>query len=287
MVTTLHGTDITLVGSDRSYLPITRFAIEQSDAVTAISEYLRQKTLTEFGISRPIEVISNFVNCDVFHPQEEKSHRQDFAPHGEKILVHLSNFRPVKRVTDVVEIFARVRKEIPAKLMMIGDGPDRTAAEWMARDKSLTSDILFLGKQNQVQDLLCCADVRCCPATSNRLDWRRWRPWPARFPAICSNVGGLPEVIQDGVEGFLVPPRDVHTMAARALDILTDPDRHRKMGEAGRKRAHLPVLFLQDHPPIRTPLRADAGKELAERPVMRRAPQYTLSRSAFRKRTGT
>ena len=237
IVTTLHGTDITLVGSNRSYLPITRFAIEQSDAATAISEYLRQVTLREFGITRPIEVISNFVNCDIFHPQDKSSHRQDFAKHGEKILVHLSNFRPVKRVTDVVEIFTRVRKEIPAKLLMIGDGPERTAAEWLVRDKDLVGDVLFLGKQNQVQDLLCCADVALLPSDLESFGLVALEAMACAVPCVCSRVGGLPEVVQDGVEGFLVPPRDVDTMAARALEILTDPERHRQMGEAGRRRA--------------------------------------------------
>ncbi len=237
IVTTLHGTDITLVGSNRSYLPITRFAIEQSDATTAISEYLRQVTLREFGIRRPIEVISNFVNCDIFHPQDKGQHRQDFARHGEKILVHLSNFRPVKRVTDVIEIFARVRKEIPAKLLMIGDGPDRTAAEWLVRDQSLVGDVFFLGKQNQVQDLLCCADVVLLPSDLESFGLVALEAMACAVPSICSRVGGLLEVVQDGVEGFLVPPRDVDTMAARALDILMDSELHRRMGEAGRKRA--------------------------------------------------
>lgn len=237
IVTTLHGTDITLVGSNRSYLPITRFAIEQSDAVTAISEYLRQVTVREFGISRPIDVIQNFVNCDVFHPQDKESRRQDFAAPGEKILVHLSNFRPVKRVTDVVEIFARVRKKIPAKLLMIGDGPDRTAAEWLARDKNLVGDVVFLGKQNQVQDLLTCADVALLPSDLESFGLVALEAMACAVPCVCSKVGGLPEVVEDGVEGYLVPPRDVDTMAARALDILTDAERQRQMGEAGRKRA--------------------------------------------------
>ncbi len=237
IVTTLHGTDITLVGSNRSYLPITKFAIEQSDAVTAISEYLRQVTLREFAIARPIEVIHNFVNCDVFHPQDKQSHRRDIAPHGEKILAHLSNFRPVKRVTDVVEIFARVRKEIPAKLLMIGDGPDRTAAEWLVRDKNLTGDVLFLGKQNQVQDLMCCADVVLLPSDLESFGLVALEAMACAVPCVCSKVGGLPEVIDDGVEGFLVPARDVDTMAARALQILNDPELQRRMGEAGRRRA--------------------------------------------------
>ena len=163
-VTTLHGTDITLVGSDRSYLPITRFAIEESDAVTAISEYLRGVTLREFGIRRPVEVITNFVNCDVFQPADGACRRSEFARDGERVLTHLSNFRPVKRVPDVVEIFARVRREIPAKLLLIGDGPDRSRAEWMVREKKLAADVIFFGKQNQVQDLLNCADVMLLPS---------------------------------------------------------------------------------------------------------------------------
>ena len=237
VVTTLHGTDITLVGSDRSYLPITRFAIEQSDAATAISEHLRQVTVREFGISRPIDVIPNFVNCDVFRPGKEASRLREFAPHGEKILVHLSNFRPVKRVTDVVEIFLRVRKEIPAKLLMMGDGPERTAAEWLVRDKGLVSDVVFLGKQNQVQDLLRLADIFLLPSDLESFGLAALEAMASGVPPICSRVGGLPEVVTDGVEGFLVPPRDVETMAACALDLLTDAERHKQMSQAGRRRA--------------------------------------------------
>jgi L-malate glycosyltransferase len=236
-VTTLHGTDITLVGADRSYLPITRFSIEESDAVTAISEYLRDVTLREFGIHRPVEVIPNFVNCDVFHPVEDKSCRQQFAPRGEKILIHLSNFRPVKRVPDVVEIFELVRKEIPAKLLMIGDGPDRTVAEWMAREKNLTSDVIFFGKQNQVQDLLCCGDVLLLPSDIESFGLAALEGMASGVPAVCSRVGGVPEVIRDGVEGFLVEPRDVKTMAARALDILGNPEKQAAMSQAARQRA--------------------------------------------------
>lgn len=237
VVTTLHGTDITLVGLDRSYLPITRFAIEQSDGATAISEYLRQVTVREFGISRPIEVIPNFVNCDIFHPSAQGSLRQEFASRGEKVLVHLSNFRPVKRVTDVVEIFSRVRKEIPAKLFMIGDGPERTAAEWLVREKGLAGDVVFLGKQNQVQHLLCCGDVLLLPSDLESFGLAALEAMACAVPPICSRVGGLPEVINDGVEGFLAPPRDVETMAVRALEILTDSERHKQMGQAGRRRA--------------------------------------------------
>jgi N-acetyl-alpha-D-glucosaminyl L-malate synthase BshA len=236
-VTTLHGTDITLVGADRSYLPITRFSIEQSDGVTAISDYLRQVTLREFEIRRPVEVIPNFVNCDVFQPADSDSRRGEFAPEDEKILVHLSNFRPVKRVTDVVEIFHLVRQQMPAKLLMIGDGPERTAAEWLVRDKRLTSDVIFLGKQNQVQELLNCADVLLLPSDLESFGLAALEGMACGVPAVCSKVGGVPEVFTDGVEGFLVPARDVKTMAARALEILSDPEKREKMGMAARRRA--------------------------------------------------
>lgn len=236
-VTTLHGTDVTLVGMDRSYLPITRFSIEESDGVTAISNYLRDVTVREFGIRRRVEVIPNFVNCDVFRPAREGSRRGEFAPHQEKVLVHLSNFRAVKRITDVVEIFALVGKEVPAKLVMIGDGPDRTVAEWLVREKGLTRDVVFLGKQNQVQDLLNCADVMLLPSEMESFGLAALEGMACGVPAVCSNVGGLPEVIRDGVDGYLVPPRDVQTMAARVLDILTQPERREQMGKAARQRA--------------------------------------------------
>jgi N-acetyl-alpha-D-glucosaminyl L-malate synthase BshA len=236
-VTTLHGTDITLVGSDRSYLPITRFSIEQSDAVTAISEYLERITLQEFGIRRPVRVIPNFVNCDVFKPADGACRRSQFAPAGEKILAHLSNFRPVKRVWDVVEIFARVHREAPVKLLMIGDGPDRARAEWLAREKGLGKDAIFLGKQNGVQNLLNCADVMLLPSEIESFGLAALEAMACGVPAVCSNVGGVPEVIRDGVEGYLVEMGDVDTMAARCLQILTDPGRLKEMGKAARRRA--------------------------------------------------
>jgi len=236
-VTTLHGTDITLVGSDRSYLPITRFSIEESDRVTTISQYLREVTLKEFRIRHPVEVIPNFVNCDVFQPANGRCRREEFARDDERILVHLSNFRPVKRVPDVVEIFELVRREIPAKLLMIGDGPERTIAEWMVREKDLVRDVIFLGKQSQVQHLLNCADVLLLPSDLESFGLAALEGMASGVPAVCSKVGGLPEVIRDGVDGYLVPPRDVKTMAERALDVLTDPDRRERMGRAARARA--------------------------------------------------
>lgn len=236
-VTTLHGTDITLVGMDRSYLPITRFSIEESDAVTAISEYLRQVTVQEFEVRRPVEVIPNFVNCEVFRPRDGHPRRQEFASDGEKILVHLSNFRPVKRIPDVIEIFDLVRREIPAKLLLIGDGPERTTAEWLVRQKGLTHTVIFQGKQNQVQELLNLSDLLLLPSDLESFGLAALEGMACGVPAVCSRVGGMGEVITDGVEGYLVPPRDVKTMAARALEILTSPARHKEMSSAARQRA--------------------------------------------------
>ncbi|MBZ5562358.1 MAG: N-acetyl-alpha-D-glucosaminyl L-malate synthase BshA [Acidobacteriia bacterium] len=236
-VTTLHGTDITLVGMDRSYLPITRFSIEESDAVTAISEYLKRITAEQLEVQRPVEVIPNFVNCDVFRPADGACRRDDFAKPEEKVLVHLSNFRPVKRIPDVIDVFTLVRKEIPAKLLMIGDGPDRTIGEWMVRERKLTQDVLFLGKQSQVQDLLNCADVLLLPSEIESFGLVALEAMACAVPPVCSRVGGLPEVVRDGVDGFLVQPHDVQTMAARTLEILTNPERREEMGRAARQRA--------------------------------------------------
>jgi len=169
-VTTLHGTDITLVGLDRSYLPITRYAIQESDGVTSISNYLRERTITDFDITRPIETITNFVNCDVYTPitdsaQKEKAcERHHFAAPDEPILMHLSNFRPVKRVGDVVKVFARVAQARPAQLVLVGDGPDRSSAEWLAHDLGIQSRVHFLGKQERVSELLALADLFLMPS---------------------------------------------------------------------------------------------------------------------------
>ncbi len=236
-VTTLHGTDITLVGIDRSYLPITRFSIEQSDAVTAISAHLRSKTLELFEPRCEVEVIPNFVNCDLFQPGDCGERRDSLAPEDHKILMHLSNFRPVKRVVDVVEIFSRVAEKVPSTLVLIGDGPDRSAAEGLARDKGLTSQIRFLGKQDRVHELLTCADLLLLPSDMESFGLAALEAMACEVPVICSRVGGVPEVFRDGVEGFLASPRDVDTMAERALRILTDSEFQASMGRAARARA--------------------------------------------------
>ena len=236
-ITTLHGTDITLVGNDRSFLPITRFSIEQSDGVTAISNYLKQKTIEEFDIQRPIEVIPNFVNCDLYCRRDSPAQRAEWAPNGEPILMHLSNFRPVKRVTDVVEIFDRVRQRLRAKLVLIGDGPDRGAVEWLVRQKGLTKDVFLLGKQDRVHEKLGLADLFLLPSDHEAFGLAALEAMACEVPVIATNVGGVPEVIEPGVDGYMVAPRDVDGAARYAMEILSRPDRGREMGKRARANA--------------------------------------------------
>ncbi len=234
-VTTLHGTDITLVGQDRSYLPITRYSIEQSDGVTAISQYLRERTLREFEIKNNIQVVYNFVNCDIYIRDADAAKRRlEYAPNGEKVLVHLSNFRPVKRITDTIEIFDRVRKKLPAKLLLIGDGPDRSKAEWLAVQKGIHNDVLFLGKQDQVYEKLALADVMLLPSELESFGLAALEGMACKVVPIATNVGGVPEMIEHGVSGYLADVGDVETMAKYAIDLLTDNDLLTRMAEASR-----------------------------------------------------
>jgi N-acetyl-alpha-D-glucosaminyl L-malate synthase BshA len=234
-VTTLHGTDITLVGLDPSYLPITRYSIEQSDGVTAISEYLRERTLREFEIKNEIKVVYNFVNCDLYRRTPEAAQqRLQYAPDGERILVHLSNFRPVKRVTDTVEIFDRVRKRIPCKLLLIGDGPDRSRVEWLAAQKGIQHDVIFLGKQDQVYEKLPLADIMLLPSQLESFGLAALEAMACQVVPIATRVGGIPEVIEHGKSGFLADVGDVETMANYAIDLLKDESALQEMAKACR-----------------------------------------------------
>jgi len=234
-VTTLHGTDITLVGLDRSYLPITRFGIEESDGVTSISQYLKEKTLAEFQIKNPIEVIPNFVNCDVYKPLDDRqAARARFAKAGEKILIHLSNFRPVKRVTDVVKVFAQVAKQVPARLLLVGDGPDRSSAEWLAQSLGIQDRVAFLGKQESVNELLPVADLMLMPSELESFGLAALEAMACRVPTIATRVGGVPELIEDEVTGRLFPVGDTEQMADAAVELLGDPKRLAEMARAGR-----------------------------------------------------
>jgi L-malate glycosyltransferase len=240
-VTTLHGTDITLVGLDRSYLPITRFSIQESDGVTSISQYLKEKTVSDFEISRPIEVIPNFVNCDVYTPYTDEAVRAEarkrFARPDESILIHLSNFRPVKRVADAVKVFARVAQQIPAQLVLVGDGPDRSAAEWLVHELGINEKVHFLGKQDRVNELLPLADLMLMPSQLESFGLAALEAMACRVPAIATAVGGVPELIDDGVSGLLYPVGAVEPMGDGAIALLRDRNRLEVMRDAARRTA--------------------------------------------------
>ena len=240
-VTTLHGTDITLVGLDRSYLPITRYAIQESDGVTSISSYLKDKTIQNFDVTRGIEVVPNFVNCDVYTPINDEAVRAEarsrLAAPDEAILMHLSNFRPVKRVVDVVKIFAQVVRETPARLVLVGDGPERSAAEWLARDLKIHEKIHFLGKQDRVNELLPLADLLLMPSELESFGLAALEAMACKVPSIATRVGGVPELVDDGVTGLLYAVGDTDAMAQGALSLLGDRARLEVMREAGRKTA--------------------------------------------------
>jgi N-acetyl-alpha-D-glucosaminyl L-malate synthase BshA len=237
-ITTLHGTDITLVGLDRGYLPITRYAIQQSDGVTSISSYLKGKTVEDFDVTRHIEVIPNFVNCNVYQPIKDEAlrakARERLAEPHEAILMHLSNFRPVKRVVDVVKVFAEVAKEIPARLVLVGDGPDRSAAEWLAHDLGIQCRVHFLGKQERVNELLPLADLMLMPSEMESFGLAALEAMACKVPAIATRVGGVAELVEDGVNGLLYDVGDVDGMAAGALSLLRDRDRLEEMRQASR-----------------------------------------------------
>jgi N-acetyl-alpha-D-glucosaminyl L-malate synthase BshA len=240
-VTTLHGTDITLVGLDRSYLPITRYAIQESDGVTSISSYLKEKTVEDFGVTRGIEVVTNFVNCDVYKPIEDEAARAAAraklaAPH-EAILMHLSNFRPVKRVLDVVKIFAMVERELPSQLILVGDGPDRSAAEWLAHDLGIQAKVHFLGKQERVNELLPLADILLMPSALESFGLAALEAMACKVPSVATRVGGVPELIDDGVTGLLYPVGDIASMSQGALGLLRDREKLDAMREEGRRTA--------------------------------------------------
>jgi L-malate glycosyltransferase len=239
IITTLHGTDITLVGLDPSYLPITRFGIVHSDGVTSISSYLRDRTREAFGITSEIEVIRNFVNCDVYvrNPELAAAMRPRFAAPDERLLVHLSNFRPVKRVQDVVEVFARVSRALPSRLMLIGDGPDRSLTEQLVLRYNLQDRVHFLGKQDNVNELLPLADLMLMPSEMESFGLAALEAMACNVPAIATRVGGVPELIDDGVNGLLFKVGAVEEMAEAAVSLLQDEARLQSLKAAARKTA--------------------------------------------------
>ncbi len=235
-ITTLHGTDITLVGTDRSYFPITKFSIEQSDGITGISEFIRRRTAEVFGVDR-VHVIPNFVNIETYKPDPEKRGAHRLSPNGEKLLIHLSNFRPVKRVWDCIQILARVLRSTPAHLLMVGDGPDRGPAEMLARDLGIQDHVSFLGKQDHVERLIPLAHLLLMPSEVEAFGLAALEAMACGVPPIGTNGGGVPELITNGVDGFLEAAGDVDAQAARAVALLTGDGLHGRMAAAARQTA--------------------------------------------------
>ncbi|WCT11810.1 N-acetyl-alpha-D-glucosaminyl L-malate synthase BshA [Mucilaginibacter jinjuensis] len=237
VVTTLHGTDITLVGNDRTYKPVVEFSINKSDGVTAVSEHLKKDTYRFFDIQKDIRVITNFIDLSRFSLKPKDHFKKAIAPEGEKILVHTSNFRRVKHAQDVVRIFAKVNAVIPSKLLMVGDGQDRPECEQLARDLGVSGNVRFLGKQDAVEEILSVSDLFLMPSQSESFGLAALEAMACKVPVISSNTGGLPELNVEGVTGFLRDVGDVDGMAERAIYILEDEERLAKFKENALEHA--------------------------------------------------
>ncbi len=237
VVTTLHGTDVTLVGLDRAYLRTTQYSIEHSDLVTAVSLYLADYTRSEMGVGRDIRVIPNAVDNERFQPRSSPQLRLSYAHPDEKLLVHVSNFRPVKRIPDVIRIFARVSERLGARLLMIGDGPDRHQAFELAQSLGVNGRVSFLGSFPRIEELLSVCDLFLLPSVQESFGLAALEAMASGVPVVASRIGGIPEVVEDGVTGFLCPATDTEAMAGAALKLLENPELHRRFARAARERA--------------------------------------------------
>ena len=237
VITTLHGTDITLVGLEPSFLPLVKFSIEESDGVTAVSRFLKEKTLTNYNINKEIEVIPNFIDTEVLKPKENGCFRKNLATKGEKIIVHTSNFRQVKRVSDTIRVLEKVIKEVPAKLILVGDGPDRSECERLCRELRLCDRVKFLGKQDGLAEILNSADLFLIPSQSESFGLAALEAMACGVPVVSSSVGGLPELIRHNETGFIAEIGDIDRMAKYSIDLLTNPKKHKIFSENSRKRA--------------------------------------------------
>jgi L-malate glycosyltransferase len=235
--TTLHGTDITLVGLEPSFLPLVKFSIEKSDGVTTVSRFLKEKTLTNYSIEADIRVIPNFVDTNLFKPESHGDFRKAIAPNGEKILVHTSNFRPVKRVPDTIRIFEKVQKEIPSKLILVGDGPDRSECERLSRQLDLCDTVKFLGKQEGLVEILSSSDLFLIPSQSESFGLAALEAMACGLPVVSSSVGGLPELVKHNETGFIAEIGDVDRMAKYALELLGNEKKYKLFSENSRQRA--------------------------------------------------
>ncbi len=244
IVTTLHGTDITLVGSDPSYRHVVEFSIDKSDGVTAVSEYLKQETYSRFDIKKDIRVIPNFIDLERFKKSNKSHFKKAICPDDEKVVVHVSNFRKVKRVPEVVSVFERILKNgIKAKLLLVGDGPERQRAEQQCRDLGICEHVRFLGKLEEVEEVLSIADLFMIPSGSETFGLAALEAMSCSVPVISSNIGGLPEVNIQGETGYLCDLDDIDCMAENAVEVLTNEELHTRMSINARKQAE---RFNQD-----------------------------------------
>ncbi|HVP35544.1 MAG TPA: N-acetyl-alpha-D-glucosaminyl L-malate synthase BshA [Terriglobales bacterium] len=237
LITTLHGTDITLVGADKSFCGITKFSIEESDGVTAVSNFLKKRTNEEFGLKSEIEMIPNFVESERFTPKQDKARRRQFAKDEERVLMHISNFRPVKRVEDIIKIFHLIDKKIPSKLVLIGDGPELSKALSLSKELGIEDKIISLGGQDYVENLLPLADLFLLPSDQESFGLVALEAMSCGVPVIATRTGGLPEVVIDGENGFLGPLGDIEFMAQKGIELLSDENQLTKFRENCRRRA--------------------------------------------------
>jgi N-acetyl-alpha-D-glucosaminyl L-malate synthase BshA len=237
VITTLHGTDITLVGRDKTFAPVVEFSINESDAITAVSDNLRDETYRNFNIEKEIEVINNFVDVKRFRKKPIDAFRRVIAPDGEKIVMHASNFRKLKRVNDVVRIFAEINKKVPSKLLFVGDGPERTGAESLSRELNIYEDTRFVGRQEQIEEVLAISDLFLLPSEYESFGLAALEAMAAGVPVISSNAGGLPEINKDGETGFLAKVGDIETMAARSIELLSDENKLQRFKSTAASQA--------------------------------------------------
>ncbi|GAB6282435.1 MAG: N-acetyl-alpha-D-glucosaminyl L-malate synthase BshA [Ignavibacterium sp.] len=237
VITTLHGTDITLVGLEPSFIHLIKFSIENSNGVTAVSRNLKEQSIVNYQLKKEIEVIPNFVDTNYYKPIDASTMRKNIAPNGEKILIHVSNFRVVKRVPDTIRILEKVNKEIPTKLILVGDGPDRSECERLCRELNLCNNVIFLGKQEALIEILNCADLFLIPSQSESFGLAALEAMACGLPVISSTVGGLPELIVHNETGFIAQIGDVERMAKYVIDLLTNEKKYNLFSKNARRRA--------------------------------------------------
>ncbi|MBS4064368.1 MAG: N-acetyl-alpha-D-glucosaminyl L-malate synthase BshA [Chitinophagaceae bacterium] len=237
VITTLHGTDITLVGKDKTFEPVVAFSINESDAITAVSKSLRDETYHSFSIEKEIEVIYNFVDVERFSKKPLDAFRKTLAPNGERIIVHASNFRKVKRVNDVIRVFANILKTIPSKLLMVGDGPDRPGAEELCRELNICDEVRFLGKQQEMEEILAIADLFLLPSETESFGLSALEAMAAGVAVISSNAGGLPEINIEGKTGFMANVGDVAAMTKKAISLFQNEEQLQQIKENAKEQA--------------------------------------------------